>query len=184
MSLSAPDPEPDGPRLELPDNQLYHELRSFKKTAYHLEQQRHYASDLAEFEVWLAGGRDPLPEAWPAFGEWCDLVVDHVAAGRKVERIRVFVEPPTPYQEWEQWAGQWNIAAGEVIRYMSETAAHQIGLSSLGPDDWWLLDNKKLLIRSWGPGGERGPLRIVTDPDRVKAAARWWAVAIDSTDIT
>ena len=86
---------------------------------------------------------------------------------------------PTPYQQWELWGGQWNCQAGEVIRYLSEATARQAGLiPGVGPDDLWLLDDERLIVLSWGADGERGPTWLVTDPERVAAAAHWWAVAV------
>jgi hypothetical protein len=162
------------------DSRLYELLGSFRHSAYHLEQQAHYAADLDQYRVWLAGDRTPLPELWPGFRDWCDLVRSHTVAGRRVERVRILDEPPTPYQQWELWGGRWNTTAGEIIRYLARRTATDIGLiPAVGPDDFWLLDNRRLITLAWDTDGSRGPTRLVTDPDRVTAARKWWAIAAE-----
>lgn len=164
------------------EEELYDELYGDWGTAFHLEQSRHYQKDLDYLDAWLAGDWTPPPELWPHYAHWCTKVTEAVAAGRRMERVRIFAEPPTTYQQWELWVGRWNVEAGEVIRYMTETKAAEVGVvPGVGPDDFWLLDNERLIVMPWGPNGEQGEFVITTDPERVATVRHWWGLAVTNS---
>jgi hypothetical protein len=92
--------------------------------------------------------------------EWAEAI-------RKFERTAFRLEQ-------ERWAGQQTIAAGEVIRYMSRQCAHEVGLlPAAGEDDWWLLDDDRLVVMRFNDDGRLVENELVTDPERVAQACAW-----------
>ncbi|MBX6722542.1 MAG: hypothetical protein IRY92_04760 [Dactylosporangium sp.] len=155
-------------------------LRTFEVDAFRLELQRQYAEPEEEATVarFLAGDPEP-PTAVASLKAWFDQVAVLSAAGKRIERVRVHEDPPTPYQRWERWIGKWNIEAGETIRYMTRAEALQIGLlPAAGDRDWWLLDSSRLIRMSFDNQGHRVLTELVEDPDAVAQAGAWRDLAI------
>jgi len=155
-------------------NQLF---RYFTTSAARLEVQPVYAvtDERESVEEFLAGHPRPVTE-FPFYATWLDQIRAVTAEGRRVERVRVLEEPPTEYQRWELWSGQYNIAAGEVIRYITRSKALAVGLPVT--DDWWLFDSAHLAVMRFSPTGEPLGGEIVTDPDVVAQHCQWWELAV------
>jgi Family of unknown function (DUF6879) len=154
-------------------------FRNFERSAFRLELQPRYyeADEEPEVQAFLSG--EPVPPESPEWQEWFDLVRSHVAAGRQIERVRVHEDPPTPYQQWERWAGRWNVAAGEDIRYITRERAHEVGLlPAAGTEDWWLFDSTRLAVMRFSSDGRRVDEELITDPQRVQQACVWRRLAI------
>lgn len=156
------------------------QLANFEHTAFRLELQLEYrepseADTLARF---LAG--DPQdPTEVPGLAAWFEQVRGIVASGRRMERVRVHEDPPTPYQRWERWIGAWNIRAGEHMRYLTRARAHDIGLlPAAGWTDWWLLDSNRLIAMPFDSDGNRLTDELVTDPAAVVQACAWRDLAV------
>lgn len=149
---------------------------SCRYTAFRLELQRQY-QEPGETELvnrYLAGDREK-----PPFESWWDIISAAVAAGKRFDRVRVQDDPPTPYQRWERWAGRWNIAAGETIRYMTRQCACDSGLlPAAGTDDWWLFDSTTLALMHFDDQGYRIGTELVTDPEAVVRACAWRDLAV------
>lgn len=163
----------------LNDAQFADALRSFRQTAFRLELQPAYAEPIEEDTVrrFLAGDPQPPTEV-PGLREWFEQVATITSQGKRIERVRVHEDPPTPYQQWERWAGKWNIKAGEVIRYMTRTRAHEVGLLPAATDvDWWLLDSSQLIAMRFDNGGRRTATQLVTESASVVQACSWWDLA-------
>lgn len=156
------------------------ELAGFEHTAFRLELQPSYAepSEDALFAAFLAG--DPFPAAEvPGLRDWYEQVAAQVRDGKRVERVRVQQEPPTDYQRFERWLDQWNLRAGEVMRYLTTRRAREVGLlPAAGTADWWLLDSSRLIVMQFGPGGRRMENTLVTDPVTVLQACKWRDLAV------
>jgi hypothetical protein len=164
----------------LSDDEFAEQIRSFEHTAFRLELQRAYVVR-AESEMlarFLAGDLTP-PTDTEATREWFGHVAAQIAAGKRVERVRVHETPPTPYQRWERWLGRWNTEAGESIRYMTRQRAHEVGLlPAAGDEDWWLLDSRRLVVMRFDDEGRRLETDLVTEPARVVRACGWRDLAI------
>jgi hypothetical protein len=161
-------------------------LRTFSHTAFRLELQREYEEPAGTVERFLAGNPQH-PDDVPEFRQWAAQIRAFADQGKRIERVRVHDDPPTDYQRWERWAGQQTIAAGEVIRYMSRLRAYEVGLlPAAGPDDWWLLDDDRLVIMSFGGDGRLVTSHLVTDPDCVSQARGWRGLAVhySTPDVT
>jgi hypothetical protein len=155
-------------------NQLF---RYFTATAHRLEVQPVYTvtDERESLDEFLAGEARPVTE-FAFYAAWLDQIRAVTAQGRRVGRVRILEEPPTDYQRWEMWSGQYNIAAGETIRYLPRSRALEIGLPVV--DDWWLFDSAKLARMHFGNHGEPLGGEIITDPDVVAQHCAWWDLAV------
>ncbi len=127
----------------LTDDEFADAFRTFATTAFRLELQPAYAEPVEQETVakFLAG-QPERPSDVPGIREWLEQVSQMAREGRRIERVRVHEDPPTDYQRWERWAGQWNVDAGEMIHYLTRRQAEDAGLlPAVGGDDWWLLDS-------------------------------------------
>lgn len=164
----------------LTEEEWAHELRTFDLTAFRLEVQPTYAvpGEAQTVERFLAGEPEPPTEA-PWLRAWFEQVAALVAGGKRIKRVRVHDDPPTPYQRWVRWIDRWNTAAGEEIRYLDRTRAHEIGLlPAAGTVDWWLMDEDRLVVMRFDDQGRRVESRLVRDPARVAQACAWRDLAV------
>lgn len=164
----------------LTDAEWAEQLRMFDRTAFRFECQPVYAEaeEADTVRRFLAGNPQPPTEV-PELRVWFEQVAGLVAGGRRIERVRVHDEPPTPYQRWLQWIDQWNTEAGEVIRYMTRARAHAAGLGpALTNIDWWLMDDQRLILMRFDTNGRRVENELVTDPERVAQGCTWWDLAV------
>jgi hypothetical protein len=155
-------------------------LRTFERTAFRLELQPAYNEPVERETVarFLAGDPEP-PTAVPGLAPWFDQVARLTAEGRRIERVRVHEDPPTPYQRWERWVGQWNIRAGEVIRYLTRAEAHEIGLlPAAGNVDWWLLDSSRVILMRFDDEQHLVESELLDDPVVVAQACAWRDLAV------
>lgn len=165
-------------------SQWMSELRSVRRSALRLERQAYYAIELEVYERWRAGDHRP-PVDEPGFAEWYALLDRHVAHGRTVARVRMVEEPPTDYQRFEHWCGQRNVEHGEELRSMPRSVAEAVGLVEAGVhlDDWWLLDDSRLLVMPFDQGGNLDAPYLVTDRQAVEAALAEWRIAVEHSDL-
>lgn len=167
-------------RVLLDDDGFAKQLAGFEHTAFRLELQPAYnvpseADTVARF---LAGDPQP-PTEEPALAAWLHQVASQVAERKRIERVRVHGNPPTPYQRWLRWIEPWNTDAGEVIRYLTRQRAQEIGLlPDVGTDDWWLFDSCSLMIMRYDADGRRVETELVTSPERVVRACAWRDLAL------
>lgn len=156
------------------------QLRSFDHTAFRLEVQPTYAEaeETSTVKRFLAG--DPQdPTEVPELQAWFDQVDALIQQGKRIERVRVHDNPPTPYQQWVRWIGTWNAKAGELIRYMTRAQARDVGLMPAdGKVDWWLLDSSRLVVMRFDDDGHRIENELVTDPAEVVQACAWRDLAV------
>lgn len=164
----------------LADEDFIGAVLGFEHTAFRLELQPSYAEPYEDalFAAFLRG-EEISPTGVADLREWYEAIAERVGAGKLVERVRVQEQPPTDYQRFERRLDRWNIAAGEVMRYMTAQQAHDTGLlPAAGRDDWWLLDSSRLIVMKFGSPGRRIANEIVTDPAGVARACRWRDLAI------
>ena len=155
-------------------------LTGFDHTLTRLELQDRYteASEAELLAAWTAGDPFPATEV-PGLRDWYDNVSAHVAAGGRVERVRVQQDPPTSYQQFERWLDRWNLESGEVMRYLTRERAFEIGLlPAAGNEDWWLADSARLVIMRFDSEGHRIENELVTDPVTVLQACKWRDLAV------
>lgn len=139
----------------------------FQHTAWRLESRTGYASDRRSpgFERW-ARGEDP--QADPD-RPWCRNIRAQVAAGKRIERVRIGDDPLAPGQAYLKAVGWANIAAGEDIRYLDRAVATRIALPVR---DFWLFDSRLLLELHFDARDEYLGAELVDDPGKVLEACQ------------
>lgn len=149
-----------------------HLFNRFTVEAFRLETRPVYtvAEEQDTFADFLAGAARPLTEI-PFFSEWHDSIRRASAEGRRVSRVRILDEPPTDYQRFEVWAGQFNAAAGEQLRYLWRGKAKEIGLPD--HEDWWLFDSKHLAVMKFDPQGHPLGGEVTDDEEAIRQYRRW-----------
>jgi hypothetical protein len=96
--------------------------------------------------------------------------------GKRRARVRVLDEPPTDYQRWLVWTSPWYAAVGEDIRYLTRSRAARIGLPLR--EDWWLLDDNRVIVMRFTEEGEIAGDVLITDPAAVASYRTWRDLAI------
>ncbi|MBF6300602.1 hypothetical protein IU459_24100 [Nocardia amamiensis] len=150
-------------------------FRGCKAEAFHLEVRDAYAvpTESDRFRRFLEG-EPPLPDEHK--NRWLDLVQETVGRGVAVSRIRVVTEPHTDYHRWLLSVTGSNVEAGEDIRYVPR---HVVG--DVPPDDWWLVDNDRVVYNLVNEHEKPAGLAVTTDPRIVQycqgVRERLWELA-------
>ena len=166
-------------RTPITDDQFGDLLRSFRRTAFYFEAQETYALDYeaADLERFRAGSPVPPPEVgW--WRPWLDQIAELTRQGKQITRVRVTSEPPTDYQRWGFWALPWHMRAGEQISYISRNRADVIGLPLACHQDWWLLDDERVIQLHYSPDGRITGKVLVTEPVIVALHCAWRDLAV------
>lgn len=151
----------------IPFPEVGHLFGEFEHTAFRLETRRGYATDRAgeRFRAFLAG----RPPAYEPEAPWNVNVRAQVAAGKRIERVRVVDDPPTDGQRFLLASGLGNVEAGEDIRNLWRADAMRLGLPAF---DFWLFDSR-LMARFHFDGDDRTlGVELVDDPVPVLAACQ------------
>nr|WP_280243380.1 DUF6879 family protein [Nocardia abscessus] len=125
------------------------------------------------FRRFLAG-EPALPDEHK--NRWNDLVEETTGRGVTVSRVRVVTVPHTDYHRWLLSVTDTNTAAGEDIRYVPRHLAGEVP-----PDDWWLIDNERVVYNLINENGKPAGLAVTTDPGIVgycrSVKQRLWELA-------
>lgn len=152
-------------------------VRGFSESAFRLETRESYALgyEETEFRRFLAGTPSaPTDIDW--WGPWFGRVAQFAREGKTIGRVRVVDQPPTDYQRWMLWADRWHAEAGEVIRYIPRSVAVDIGL--VRGYDWWLLDDRRVIIMRFTEAGEIDRKELIEDPLIIARFLAWRDLAI------
>lgn len=167
-------------RKVLVGDEFGQQLASIKTSAFRLETQPVYAVTYERDTVakFIAGNPEP-PTMVPALRVWFDQIRQQVRRGLTVERVRVFDEPPTDYQRWETYIERWNLAAGETIYTIPRSRAHQVGLlHAAGDQDFWLLDDTRVMTFSFDETGRRIHTELTDEENPVQQARQLRDLAV------
>jgi len=110
-------------------------IAATRRSAAHLETRDGYTPDDPAFAGWRAG----KPAAAPAGAAWYDLVREHTARGVEFRRARIVSEPLAGYIRFEYESTAFNVAAGELVRWLPRHTAPGL-LVPLA--DFWLFDDR------------------------------------------
>ncbi|WP_051797273.1 DUF6879 family protein [Catenuloplanes japonicus] len=164
--------------------ELEHIFRSVRHSAFRLELQPAYNEPVerASVEAFLAGHPEPPDTNMEGFRGWYDRTQALTASGITITRVRVHQDPPTDYQRWLRWFGQWATRAGEQHIYLTPEQATQAGLNN--GRDFWLFDDTHLIFLAFDDQGRRTN-QLSTDPDDLAQAraTRDLAVRLTRGDI-
>ena len=158
------------PRKLTPD-QLRELFDSVERFAYHLEMRDSYGGideEAEEFAQWKTGALRIASQPRGVVGSL--LARPHLRRGparrsRSYGGLRIVSEPVTDYIRFE-WEGTYqNIEAGEDVRWLQRRLATGIALPG---NDFWLFDDRTVLVNHFtGNGGSAGQ-ELVTDPAVIK----------------
>ena len=164
--------------MELLQGEAFTEaIHSISRRAFHLEVQDSYHTpdESGPFSLFLTGQADDLEWHRP----WLDLVRDVTAAGRSIDRVRLVSEPHVDYTRWGLSIAPHNIGAGEDIRWLPRRL---VGSSEIPADDFWLLDDDRVMFTVFEPGGRFAGGAVTSDPSIVSycvaARDRLWTIAV------
>jgi hypothetical protein len=137
--------------------------------AFHLELKDSYnvAAEDGPFGKWQRG--EPDDYSWHQ--DWLSFLREATAAGVRVQRVRVVSLPHTAYTRWGLSMSRLNVEAGEDMRYLPRHLATDIDFP---PEDYWLLDDDKLVLSVFSEDGRTGGFALEADSEvlRQSTAAR------------
>jgi hypothetical protein len=143
--------------------QLFQDVRSswFRLETLPAYDVQYEAEEFATFQA--TGAIDPTP------GPWQQMISDHVAHGRRLQRVHVVREPLSDYLRYELAVYARNAEAGEEIRLLPVTG-----------DDWpqrvpergdyWLFDDERLWTMRDDSAGRFVAAEEVPEPPAVESA--------------
>jgi hypothetical protein len=153
----------------------------FRHSAFRLEGLQHYTGPPAEAEAFARfhAGQDPQVDlSW-----WLGLARKHTAAGGTMSRVRVVVEPASPYTLFELELFPQLAAAGDDIQIIPVApGAWPTGLPHY---DFWLFDDQDVWILTYNEDGAfvqaelRDDRQAVADHRRQRDAALRHAVPVN-----
>jgi len=146
---------------------------SFTGNAFRLEGLQHY-TDPGEQEAFarFCAGKDPKVDlSW-----WIGLVKGHAAAGRRMSRVRVVIEPPSDYTRFELVHYPAMVAAGDDIQIISTTP--DTWPADLPRHDFWLFDDLEVWILHYDDAGTFLRAELHDDAESITSHLRWRDAAL------
>ncbi|MFI9503975.1 DUF6879 family protein [Nocardia sp. NPDC052566] len=159
-----------------PFDQLIDETQ---RKAFHLETHDDYraANETVALHAWLADETSDPAGDW--FAPWAEQVRATVARGVVMQRARIVSEPHTAYTRYLLALSEYNVAAGEDVRYLPRSDADP---ADVGAEDFWLLDDRTVAYSVFDADGFWVGAAVTADPELVRYATsirdRVWAAAI------
>lgn len=156
-------------------------LASFAQSAWRFEAQPAYwvGYERKQFDLFLAGEPEPADRN-ADFAAWFTQIAGQVADGKTIGRVRIVEEPPTDYQRWMLWMDRWNTEAGETIQYLTRNAARAAGLPVDDGRDWWLFDDRRLMVMYFDDEHRRVRVELLEGEPEVEQALEWRRIAIEA----
>ncbi|WP_371652874.1 MULTISPECIES: DUF6879 family protein [unclassified Streptomyces] len=135
-------------------------FRDCQRTAVHLEMRDAYMRSDPAFIDWNAGKHIDPAERW---ADWLRLVKEATSRGVEVRRARVVSTPVSDYIRFEyDVTDGLNIAAGELVRWLSRRQATDIPLPG---NDFWLFDSRLVLINHFDGDSENMEVELSESPE-------------------
>lgn len=164
----------------LTNAQMSAEISNVKTSAFRMELQPAYTvgEERYLYDAFRAGRPLP-PDQDESLRAWYAKVAKAVAAGKTIQRVRIYDDPPTEYQRWTRWMVRWNLEAGEIIDNLPRARAYEVGLlPDAGPGDWWLLDDTRLITITYDPTHRPVSRTLTTEEESVRKAREWRHLAV------
>ncbi len=137
----------------------FKDLAHTSKRAFHLELKDTYnvAAEDEPFGKWQRGE----PDHYDWHQDWLSFLREVTASGTQVQRVRVVSVPHTDYTRWGLDVARLNAEAGEDVRYLPRHMAIEIDWPD---DDFWLLDDDKLVLSVFSADGRTGGFARENNP--------------------
>ena len=138
---------------------------SFKSSAFRLETLQAYAEP-SEAEA-LSAFEQGIPVSTEYISEWCNMVRDHTASGKKMERVHLVELPLSRYLQFEiETAYPHTSEAGENILLLEISVVPDSLKESL-TKDFWLFDENRVMVQHYSPEGTLLYSSLASDQDTV-----------------
>ncbi|MEV6730124.1 MULTISPECIES: DUF6879 family protein [unclassified Streptomyces] len=142
-------------------------FKTFEHTAWRLETRRRFASDeAAETYAQFTAG---LPVEWDYDDEWSRTIRSQTSQGKRVERVRLVDDPPTPGQLYLLDNAKRNCAVGEDIRNLSRAEANRLRLPA---EDFWIFDSRFAVLLNFDDDDNLLDVELITEPAEVNRYAQ------------
>ncbi len=143
-------------------------LTNSERSAVHLEMRDGYMRSDPWFVAWEAGRRwDPADrESW--WHPWNQTTLEAANRGVDVRRARIVSEPISDYIRFEYELTFTNLAGGEKVRWLPRRQATDLALPG---NDFWLFDNRLVLVNHFTGDGESAGYEMTSQVDVVKLCA-------------
>lgn len=157
-------------------------FEQFRRSIFRFETLQHYdvSVEREPLRRFLLGEAKPYP-LYPRRRWWEGMNRDAAAAGKKVERVRVLVEPLTDYDRYEvSWPYFDNVRAGEDIRVITVSEGEwPAGLPGYG-HDFYLFDSAQLALMHYDHQGRFLAVDLLDDPGPLQLATGWRDRALEA----
>lgn len=140
----------------------------FEHTAWRLETRRRYASDETT-ETYAQFLRGESVNWDGADVEWCAERREQTALGKRIERVRIVDDPPTPGQLYLLDNARRNSAVGEDIRNLWRSDASQLQLPN---EDYWIFDSRLVARLNFDDADHLVSVELITEPVEVNRYAQ------------
>lgn len=154
---------------DLLDGEAFRQLfDSYAHTAFRLETRERYVVDKEQepLRKFLAG--EPANDAW--MEDWLADIRAATTDGKRVERVRVVNEPHSDYTRFGLDLAQLTVGAGEDIRYLPRTRAHELALPD---EDYWLFDSGHVAVLRFDGSDRLLGVQVLDDPAEVVRRCQW-----------
>lgn len=141
---------------------------SYEHTAFRLETRERYVEDEEQEPLRRFLADEPADDTW--FADWVSDIQAAVAAGKRVERVRVVSEPHSDYTRFGLDLARLNVGAGEDIHYLPRPRAVELGLPG---EDFWLFDSARVAILRFADDDRLAGVDVLDDPAAVVQRCRW-----------
>ncbi|MEU2670649.1 MULTISPECIES: DUF6879 family protein [unclassified Streptomyces] len=137
-------------------------FRTFKHTAWRLETRRRYASD--EITDTYRQFAETGSVDWDLEDPYCAMIRAQTEQGKRVERVRIADDPPTPGQLYLLDNAKRNTVIGEDIRSLRRADAARLGLPE---EDFWIFDSRIVAWLNFDPDDQLVDVELITEPAEV-----------------
>ncbi|WP_405685681.1 hypothetical protein OG204_16265 [Streptomyces sp. NBC_01387] len=137
-------------------------FRTFKYTAWRLETRRRYASDETTdtYRQFMETGS----ARWDLEDPYCTMIRAQTGAGKRVERVRIADDPPTPGQLYLLDNAKRNSAIGESIRSLRRADAERLHLPQ---EDFWIFDSRIVAKLNFDSDDQLLNVELISEPAEV-----------------
>ncbi|MEU9890142.1 DUF6879 family protein [Sphaerisporangium sp. NPDC051011] len=143
-------------------------LQTCTVSAVHLEMRDGYMQNDPDYDAWKNGYHIDPGDRRSWWRPWLQNIVDATSRGVKVRRVRIVSEPLSQYIRYEYDVTFPNIRAGEEIRWLSRRKTSDLALPG---NDFWLFDERLLLITHFSGEGDVVDRELSTDVGLIKHAS-------------